>query len=119
MNTIIARRDSVCMGDDCFAPNEAVLEYEDDETLSQFMNRVVSYVPRMRGVVWGVRADNSFIAYIITDENAEAQIELLIPDKKMKKSGITSVFCRYFTEGRHGDGKSPLIDCVREHVRKG
>lgn len=44
-------RESVCMGDDCNAPNAKELEYEVDEYLSDFMETVARYVPSMKLVV--------------------------------------------------------------------
>lgn len=44
---IRAERDSVCMGDDCDAPNTRYLDYGPDERLSEFMDSVANYVPLM------------------------------------------------------------------------
>lgn len=44
-NQIYAERDSVCMGDDCNAPNAQYLDYETNKPLSEFMNDV----SRMQG----------------------------------------------------------------------
>lgn len=94
--TIYAKRDSVCMGDDCNAPNAGKLCYTRNELLSEFMDSVARYVPSMKNVVWSVICKDRTIAYLIFDENAEYKYELAVPDMKVSDIDVKEIYCRYY-----------------------
>lgn len=97
---IYAERDSVCMGDDVTAPNEADLETNDQMLLSAFMASVAEYVPEMEDVIWTVHEKNrrgSVIALLISAEGSRTySVALQRKDCPMKNAGFDSIFCRYF-----------------------
>lgn len=96
-NEIIAERSSVCMGDDCLAPNRATLKYEDGEKLSAFLLKVADYVPAMSSTVWTVESDGKVIAYLDLDENAKASYKVCRDDIYMKDIPGQRIFCRYYS----------------------
>ncbi|MGN1458568.1 MAG: hypothetical protein ACI4XP_11575 [Acutalibacteraceae bacterium] len=95
-DTIHAERDSVCMGDDCNAPNARDLKYSKNELLSEFMNSVAKYVPAMKNIVWNVLCKGQTIAYLMFDENAEYKCELTIPDMKVSELAEKKIYCYHY-----------------------
>lgn len=66
---VMLTRDSVCMGDDCYAPHQQDYTFDADTTLGDFVTRVADYPLRMRGARWVMflgwnRAEGSPIAEI-------------------------------------------------------
>ncbi len=49
---VILTRDSVCMGDDCYAPHQHDVALDGATTLGEFVDQVAGYPPRMRGARW-------------------------------------------------------------------
>lgn len=99
-HTILAERESVCMGDDCTAPNASVLAFKPDMFISEWLNTVADYVPTMHNVVWSVHSHRKVLGYLIFDTSGDFSIELAVPDQPMSELGISAVFCRYFYEGK-------------------
>lgn len=100
LNKIHAERDSVCMGDDCNAPNAKDLDYETNELLSSFMDSVANYVPHMKDVVWNVVCKDRTIAYLNFDENADYKYKLLIPDMKVSELDDKKIYCIYYPKSK-------------------
>lgn len=98
LNRIYAERKSVCMGDDCNAPNAKELYYEDGDRLSDFMEVVAKYVPSMRNVVWSVACADEIIAYLYFDENSGYEFELQVKDIKVSELVEKKIFCTYYCE---------------------
>ena len=126
-NRIRLERESVCMGDDCNAPNAKDLEYAANELLSEFMDSVAGYVPSMENVVWSVvTSQGKVIAYLIFDENEDYQYELAIPDVRVSELALKKLYCRYYYKGKLFDYSTEpptelypecksLLDKVKEH----
>lgn len=116
-NKIYVERDSVCLGDDCNAPNAKNLDYEDDERLSDFIDAVAKYVPTMREVVWSVSCKDETIAYLIFDENANYKYELSIQDVKVSDLVEKKLYCRYYYERKLLDfHTNPPTDLYPEYT---
>lgn len=120
--TVHAERDSVCMGDDCTAPNSAELEYFPHQTLSRFLSDTVSgYVPKMGDSVWAVSNGGKIIGYIIFDENGSCACEIVGSDIPVSELDTGGLFCRYFYQGAAGldsykyTGCTSLIDKVKKY----
>ena len=129
LKRIHVERESVCMGDDCNAPNARDLEYETNELLSEFMDSVARYVPTMENVVWSVVASQGqAIAYLIFDEDASYKYELAIPDMKVSELAEKRIYCRYYYKGKLFDYSTEpptemypecktLLEKVKEHEK--
>lgn len=114
-NQIYAERDSVCMGDDCNAPNAEYLDYTTNELLSEFMDSVARYVPCMKDVVWSVTCKDKTIAYLIFDENAGYEYELAISDMRVSELTEKKIFCRYYYESKLFDYRTkPPVEMYPE-----
>lgn len=107
---IKATRESVCMGDDCNAPNARELDYKPDQLFSEWLSVVADYVPTMHNVVWSVHAKSDLLAYLIFDHKGNFTIELIIPDQNMSMLGINEVYCRYYYQGELVNRYSDLMD---------
>lgn len=111
--TIHAERDSVCMGDDCNAPNAEELPYNSDECLYEFLvNRVAKYVPKCTESVWVIlNYSNKEVGYITFDKNCDTTCTLAIKNTYVYKLG-GSIFCRKYNyrdiEEKHPEYKSLL-----------
>lgn len=96
VNQVYAERDSVCMADDCNAPNAKKLNYESDELLSHFMDTVARYVPSVRNSVWSIVCKGKTIAYLIFDENSGYTHELAASDIRVSELAEKKIYCRCY-----------------------
>lgn len=117
LNQINAERESVCMGDDCNAPNAKELEYSTNELLSDFLDSVAGYVPSMKNVVWSVVCKGRTIAYLIFDVNACCKYELTIPDMRVSELDEKNIYCRYYYKGKPSLEKYPQCETLLEKVK--
>ena len=61
---IIWTRDSVCMGDDCTAPNTKTEKIDRPLTISDLLDRAADYVPNISGSVWAVWIEGILAGYL-------------------------------------------------------
>ena len=69
---LLAERDSVCMGDDCTAPNGEYIQYKRGIRLSELLLQIVGYVPDYSGrqhAIWGIERKGVPIAFLECDEH--------------------------------------------------
>lgn len=90
-----AERQSVCMGDDCNAPNAAELAYDKDMMLSEFMSVIMKYVPAMRNCRWIVFFDRDKVAVLTGGSDRNYTYELLVSDRKVEEFAGKKIFCKY------------------------
>lgn len=57
-------RDSVCMGDDCTAPNARTEVDDSPVTVSDLLDRAADYVPHMSGSVWVVWVEDILAGFL-------------------------------------------------------
>lgn len=96
-------RDSVCMGDDCMAPNPAEISYYPDEKLSSFIKDVVNYLPLISAqdkgsIVWSVLCGGRVIAFIIHDERGNNTFEFPRGNIRVVNLAKKGLFCGYFPD---------------------
>ena len=126
MNTTIhAERDSVCMGDDVTAPNEAELEVRGDMQLSGWLRTVADYVPEMEDVIWSVHEKNRagrVLALLHFDANRTCSIDLQVQDIPMQRANFDAIFCAYFYRDMLGlkaiGGKLTFAEKVLAYLRQ-
>lgn len=58
---IHAERDSICMGDDCIAPNASELRCYPDDRLFVLMDALAGYVPELSNATWDVLCDGRLL----------------------------------------------------------
>lgn len=122
--TIHAERDSICMGDDCNAPNADELPYKEEEKLSHFLRTVASYIP-VRRYVWAVYCDERLLALISFNALGESSFDLQVDDLTLTELSVSHIFCRHFIESdfscRNADGaqveKHPECHTLLEKVK--
>lgn len=102
--TIHAERSSVCMGDDCTAPNPADLEYESSQKLSEFLPVIAGYVPKMRNAWWDIFSDKQLLATVYFDAFSKATYKLHGRDIRIAEIAGKGIFCRYHYEGQINNG---------------
>lgn len=79
-------RESVCMADDCMAPNEKVFTVKEKEKLLDVFWRIAEYLPRMSNAVWAVDSGTNVLGYIIMD--ADIRFELCQENQIFSELGI-------------------------------
>ena len=90
-------RQSVCMGDDVTAPNEKVIDISETDMLSDVVEKVAMYLPKMSNAVWAVDSGKEIIAYIIMgDRNVSVPYELYLENQVFGEMGIKALHCSYF-----------------------
>ncbi len=117
---IVATRDSVCMGDDCMAPNRCDIPYHKEDKLSDLMSYVYQYVPTMKNTIWVVRNKQQVIGYLMIDEEGNYSYELEMKNKSIYSLGNNSIHCSYFYKGRCRDCDQSLsfLDQVKSMLSK-
>ncbi|MDH6109661.1 hypothetical protein P3T36_000432 [Kitasatospora sp. MAP12-15] len=101
---VILTRDSVCMGDDCYAPHEYDAAFDGATTLGDLVDQVVGVLPQMRGARWVMfhgwsRADGTPIAEVSpewADPRFTAEADRLLPLDSLAPNGEDlSLFFQY------------------------
>lgn len=92
---IHAERSSVCMGDDCYAPNPEDLSYEPEQTLSEFIPMIARYVPKMKDSWWDVYTGKQLVATVYFNGCGKVTYELHGPDIRIADMAGEGIFCRY------------------------
>lgn len=92
---IHATRSSVCMGDDCMAPNPEDLGYEPGEMMSDLVPRIAKYVPNMKDSWWDIYGGDKLMATIYFDSRGKARYKMQGPDVDLADIPDGEIFCRY------------------------
>lgn len=114
LRTIHAERDSVCMGDDCNAPNTEEIPYNPNECLYEFLvNRVAKYVPAITNSVWVITSGaGKEVGYITFYKNCDVTCTLATKRDIYVYELGGSIFCRKYNykeiEDKHPKYKSLL-----------
>lgn len=135
-------RDSVCMADDCNAPNTKIEEMDHPPTVSNLLDRAADYVPGISGAVWVVWVEDTLAGYLELSTSGyllrdEAVLKELPPPKPhrgffKRKPDILHVHCVLYTmsdfscrkgrDGRplieHFPPYTPLLDMVKAQLRE-
>lgn len=113
---IRAERDSVCIGDDWNAPNTKYLSFGVNARLSDLASEVCRYVPAMSLCVWSIRSGEETLAYLASDESAQYEVRLNMPDTTLSSLGIEVIFCRYYTQSEVELGGHPEEGTLVEKI---
>lgn len=100
LNKIRVDRESVCMGDDCNAPNEELLDLDNKDMFSDVLKKVAFYLPQMSDVIWAVDSGRKVLGYILMDQNRQHHFELCQRDQLFSEMGIRALHCSYFHSHR-------------------
>lgn len=92
---IFVDRDSVCMGDDCES-HVCPSSWEGTAEVSQLLEWLIGYVPKMHDSVWAVCSDRGVLGYLVTDADGNTAIEVKGPNRLLAAAGVQSVRCRYY-----------------------
>ncbi len=93
-------RESVCMGDDCTAPNEKRFPIRESDMLSDIFQMIAGYLPYMRDVVWAVDSGKKIVGYIMMDMNGPVRYEFCLEDQVFYKLDMKALHCSYFYQGK-------------------
>lgn len=90
-------RESVCMGDDCTAPNVKLIPVEEKDMLSDMFQKIADCLPYIHDdVIWAVDSGKKVIGYIVMDIDHEAQYEFCLEDQVFCELDIEAFHCSYF-----------------------
>ena len=96
---LYAKRDSVCAGDDCTAPNGETLSFKSGIMLSELMNVVAKYVPKFsdkQHTIWGIECDGKLIAFLESSGSGAYKGFLAVEDTLADVMQEKEIYCRYF-----------------------
>ena len=96
---VLVERQSVCIGDDCTAPNGQFIIFESGTSLSTLLLRIGQYVPNYSGrqhTIWGIEYKEKPIAFIECDEHSGYKYMLNIDDILADTLNEEKIYCRYF-----------------------
>ncbi len=118
-------RDSVCMADDCTAPNEKWLNVEDDDMISDMFQKVALYLPKLRDAIWAVDSGEQVLGYIFIDGDI-THYEFCQKDCIFSNLKIEALHCShfylysfYYRNGKNGEliEKYPECKTLLEKVK--
>ena len=89
-------RQSVCMGDDCTAPNEKLISVGERDRLLDIFQMITVYLPQMCDVIWAIDSGKKVIGYIIVGMDKQVRYELCIKDQVFCELDIEVLHCSYF-----------------------
>lgn len=114
---IIAKRESVYIGDDATAPNARMINILETDLLSDMVEKLArDYLPLMPNSVWAVDSGNRVIAYIITDDRKGLfSYELCLSNQLFLETGIKALYCSYFSS--YGE-KLPPIETAKRSMKR-
>lgn len=93
-------RESVCMGDDCTAPNEKLFPVRERDMLSDIFQMIAGYLPHMRDVVWAVDSGKKIVGYIVMEMNEQVRYEFCLEDQVFCGLDMKALHCSYFHQRR-------------------
>lgn len=115
---VLVERDSVCIGDDCTAPNSKYILFENGISLSSLLSQIAQYVPDYSGrqhTIWGIEHNRVPIAFLECDEHNEYKCILAHNDISADFLNEGKIYCRYFFDYR-GNLSTNLINIrVSDH----
>lgn len=92
-------RESVCMGDDCTAPNEKHIEVLENDKMTHVFSKIVTYLPKMENVIWAIDTGKKVLGYIVMDKDTHCCFELCDSDQLFLNMDIHHLHCSYFHSG--------------------
>ena len=92
--SILMRRDSVSMGDDCLAPHEYETLFKLSDTIYDLLCKVAEYVPPMHDYEWKVMCGAEVIGRLISGFEKNYQIKLECQNDKITTLPEREVYCR-------------------------
>lgn len=96
---IVLDRESVCMGDDVMS-HKGTRDFPLDIGVSDFIAKLVDYVPNMENSVWLIWGEKETIGYLIFDSTGKAEVEVegtnISLRERLSTSEIPSVTCIYY-----------------------
>lgn len=129
MKLVNIDRQSVCMGDDCTAPNEDVIGISKTDTLLTVFDKIVSYLPHMQNVIWAVDTGKKLLGYVISEADKHCFYDICVGNQALHVMDLDYLHCSYFHANsfmpQHdkpvdlkGDDPScqTLLDKVKRHM---
>lgn len=110
-------RSSVCMGDDCTAPNPSDISFNQNETLVDLLCYAYQYVPAMKNSVWAVLDNKQLLGIVCIGENGEFSYELVVENRDLSYLDQKKIFCRYFYMGMLKDDEKSLAQYVKDYYK--
>lgn len=98
-NKIIVKRDSVCMADDCTAPNRCEFTFGQDDTVKELVIKISRYVPDMKDVVWSINLKGAPIAYVNFCPD-DKKFELNINNIKISELEDNNIYCKFYSSNK-------------------
>lgn len=89
-------RQSVCMGDDCTAPNENKIEVFREDSINDVLSKIANHLPQMQNVIWAIDTGKKVLAYITIDENEKIYYEQCVGEQCFFEMEIERLHCSYF-----------------------
>lgn len=93
---ISVTRESVCMGDDCTAPNENVIKVFKHDMISTVLLKVAQSLPQMNHVIWAIDTGKKVLGYILMEDALHYQFELCVEEQAFLNMEIYQLHCSYF-----------------------
>lgn len=105
-------RQSICMADDVTAPNEDMIAVSEKDLLTDVMEKVAAYLPKMTDTAWAVDSGKEVVAYIIMGKQGKPfQYELCQKNQIFLEMGIQALHCSHFQV--RGERMEPLEEAKR------
>lgn len=99
VNKIVVKRDSVCMADDCLAPNRSEFTFGEEETLKDLIIQISRYVPNMKDVVWSINYNGNPIGYVNFCSD-DKKFELVTENIKIIELQNRNLYCKFYNSSK-------------------
>ncbi len=96
---IIVKRDSICMADDCTAPNACEFAYSSEETLKDLVIKISRYLPELKAVVWSINNKGNPIGYI-NFCSEDKKFELIIENIRLADLDNHNFYCKFYDSNK-------------------
>lgn len=96
---IIVKRDSICMADDCTAPNSCEFTFGSEDRMKDLIIKISRYVPEMKDVVWSINSNGNPIAYVNFCAD-DKKFDLITENILISELKNTNFYCKFYNSSK-------------------
>lgn len=99
IHKVIVKRDSICLADDCTAPNTCEFTFSSDERIKDLIIKIARYVPEMSDVVWSINSSGKPIGYVSFCSDSK-KYDLVIDNIRIAELSEKNIYCKFYNKNK-------------------